>query len=251
MDIPSSHPRYISLLTREKLVEGVKGGFTSIHGLIAHGRGEAFDYLLGEKTHPFAIKAEKTAVAYLLTSHYPVISVNGNTAALVPEEAVTLAKLTGSKLEVNIFHRSEDRLRKIRDVLISAGAEEVLFKGDVELKGIDHARRFVSSDGIFVADTVFVPLEDGDRCEILKTHGKNVITVDLNPMSRTALKADVTIVNNITRAFPEMIKIAKELKKKENEEIKSIIQNYSNREVLSMAFNTMRENLERLAEGLF
>jgi len=44
--IPKSHPRYISLRTRNVLVEGVNKGITSIHGLIAHGRGEAFDYLI-------------------------------------------------------------------------------------------------------------------------------------------------------------------------------------------------------------
>ncbi len=250
MDIPPSHPRYTSLLTREKLVEGVRKGFTSIHGLIAHGRGEAFDYLLGEKTHTFAIEAEKTAVAYLLTSEHPVISVNGNTAALVPDEAVNLAKVTGAKLEVNIFHWSKERVEKIRDVLLDSGAEEVLHEGDAELKGIDHSRRFVSSEGILIADTVLVPLEDGDRCEILKRHGKKVIAIDLNPMSRTALKADVTIVNNIVRAFPEMIELAKELKKEEREEMEKIIRGYSNRKILSQAFTTIKDNLEKMAEGI-
>ena len=45
--IPKSHPRYTSLKIREKIVDGVKKGITSQHGLIAHGRGEAFDYIIG------------------------------------------------------------------------------------------------------------------------------------------------------------------------------------------------------------
>ena len=49
--IPRSHPRYESLVIREKLVKGVKEGITALQGLIAHGRGEMFDYILGEKTH--------------------------------------------------------------------------------------------------------------------------------------------------------------------------------------------------------
>jgi len=49
--IPRSHPRYKSLMTRELIVEGVKKGITSTQGLIAQGRGEAFDYLIGEKKH--------------------------------------------------------------------------------------------------------------------------------------------------------------------------------------------------------
>ena len=42
------HPRYKSLLAREKLVEA--SDVVAKQGLIAHGRGEAFDYLLGEQT---------------------------------------------------------------------------------------------------------------------------------------------------------------------------------------------------------
>jgi len=36
--IPPDHPRYESLSTREKLVEGVERGITGINGLLAHGR---------------------------------------------------------------------------------------------------------------------------------------------------------------------------------------------------------------------
>ena len=41
--IPKTHPRYPSLKTRELIVKGVKAGIASIDGLIAQGRGEAFD----------------------------------------------------------------------------------------------------------------------------------------------------------------------------------------------------------------
>ena len=44
-------------MTRERIEEGVREGVTSLAGLIAHGRGEAFDYLLGEKTHSFSKKS--------------------------------------------------------------------------------------------------------------------------------------------------------------------------------------------------
>ncbi len=65
-DIPEDHPRYRSLLTRELLVKGVKDGITSMQGLIAQGRGEAFDYLLGERTTAPAEQAERAAVAMML-----------------------------------------------------------------------------------------------------------------------------------------------------------------------------------------
>ena len=64
-DVPKTHPRYLSLTLRDRIVEGVEQGITSIHGLIAHGRGEAFDYLIGETTQPFAIEAIHAAAVML------------------------------------------------------------------------------------------------------------------------------------------------------------------------------------------
>jgi len=64
--IPKSHPRAKSLLIREKLVNGFDDGIVAKEGLLAHGRGEAFDYLLGEKTTRVAKNAIKAAAAVLL-----------------------------------------------------------------------------------------------------------------------------------------------------------------------------------------
>ena len=91
MKIPSSHPRYRSLVTRERLVQAWKAGIVVPEGLIAHGRGEAFDYLLGEETSAPALVAEKAAAAFLVRAASPVISVNGNVAALAAKEVVRLA----------------------------------------------------------------------------------------------------------------------------------------------------------------
>src|SRR5512136_801665 len=104
--IPKSHPRYKSLMTRERAAKGVKMGLTSIQGLIAHGRGEAFDYLLGENTTPSASEAAKAAAVMLLLAEKPALSVNGNVAALVPEEMVMLANELNAPLEINLFHRT-------------------------------------------------------------------------------------------------------------------------------------------------
>ena len=50
MKIPKSHPRFVSLNIREKIVSGYNNGLVAKEGLLAHGRGEAFDYLIGERT---------------------------------------------------------------------------------------------------------------------------------------------------------------------------------------------------------
>lgn len=247
--IPKDHPRYESLITREKLVEGVKNGITALEGLIAHGRGETFDYILGEKTRDFALKAEKAATAMFLLAKNPVISVNGNTAVLVPKEIGELARLLNAKVEVNVFHHSKERVNRIAKYLEKFGIN-ALCAGDAELEGLTSARRIVDRKGIYIADVVLVPLEDGDRCEILKRHGKKVIAIDLNPLSRTSRMADITIVDNITRAIPKMVEFAKELKALEREELEKIIASYDNKKVLMEAVEGIREYLENVKKLL-
>ena len=205
-DVPASHPRYASLRTRDAIVAGVERGVTSVHGLVAHGRGEAFDYLLGERTHGFARDAIDASAAMLVAARRPVVSVNGNAAALVPGELAALAQALDAPIEVNIFHASKSRERAIRAHMLAHGAPDVLMPTEhAVLDHIDSNRRFVNPDGILAADVVFVPLEDGDRCQALVRSGRHVVTVDLNPMSRTARTATVTIVDNVTRAMPLLL----------------------------------------------
>ncbi|AEH23997.1 4-phosphopantoate--beta-alanine ligase [Pyrococcus yayanosii] len=247
--IPKSHPRYWSLLYREKIIESMEEGITAKAGLIAHGRGEAFDYLIGERTIEPAERAMKVAVAKLLLAEYPVISVNGNVAALVPRETVELAKAVNAKLEVNLFYRTEERVRKIAALLKEHGAGEVLgLNPTKKIPGLESERGKVDENGIWKADVVLVPLEDGDRTEALVRMGKFVITVDLNPLSRSARMAHVTIVDNIVRAYPRMIELAREMRDYDRKELEKIVKEYDNERTLSDVLRHIRDRLTRLAE---
>lgn len=227
--IPKDHPRYVSLMIRERLVRGYESGIVCTHGLIAHGRGEAFDYLIGEKTTKAAMHATKVAVATLLTAEHPIISVNGNTAALVPDEIVHLSERIGAPLEVNLFHRTEERMDKIIAHLKAHGAAKVLGKkADARIPGIEHERGKVDKDGIYGADAVLVPLENGDRCEALVRMGKTVIAIDLNPLSRTSRTATITIMDNVVRAIPNMVELSEELRGIKQTEIRKIIDAFDN-----------------------
>lgn len=247
INVPKSHPRYLSNFYRDLLAEGVKKGITSLQGLTAHGRGETFDYLLGEKTQKFTKKAIEAASALLVSAKHPVLSVNGNTAILVPKELVELSRLLGAKLEVNLFHASCDREQKIVTHLKHYGAKEVLLPNKAKISHINSNRKMISAEGQAKADAVFIPLEDGDRTEALIAMGKKVITVDLNPLSRTAQKATVTIVDNIIRAMPLLIKKVKSLKHNQEKKLSKIIKEYNNSAVLSEALAHICSRLTFLA----
>lgn len=241
--IPADHPRYRSLVTRERLARCAKRGIVAWEGLTAHGRGEAFDYLIGERTTESAIIAERTAAALLLKADRPVISVNGNTAALASREIAALQKASGARVEVNLFHRTEDRIEMIEDLLRESGTD--VFSGEAEkLLPLSHDRAWCRREGIYSADVVLVPLEDGDRCEALVKMGKTVIAVDLNPLSRTARSATLTIVDELTRALPQITRACLEMSGAGKPEgIISVDNHY----LLSEA---IREMTERLSHAL-
>ena len=208
--IPKNHPRYCSLMIREKLVDGFEKGLVAREGLIAHGRGESFDYMLGEKTIEPALKSIDAASALFILAEHPVISINGNTAALCAKEICELNQsLEKSSVEINLFYHTENREKLIANELKKFGLKKILgieHNKKTKIPELESNRRNVDPDGIFIADVVFVPLEDGDRTIALKKVNKKIITVDLNPLSRTSISSDISIVDNIVRAIPQLIK---------------------------------------------
>lgn len=240
-EIPEDHPRYESLLTRHRIEAGVDKGITSRQGLIAEGRGEAFDYLLGEQTISSADRAARAAAAELLSAEHPVLSVNGNVAALVPEEMVDLAETVDASLEVNLFNRTEERLDRIATHLREYGADEVKgLTADARIPNLSHERAKVDADGIAAADAVFVPLEDGDRAEALAALGKVEIVVDLNPGSRSAQTATIPIVDNIMRAVPNITAHARDLDAAGPDRLREVTDSFDASTALRDAEQTIR-----------
>lgn len=241
MKLPKSHPRYESLKTREKLVVGFKKGYVAINGLIAQGRGECFDYLFNEKTQNFAMNAERAAVALLLLSKSPIISVNGNVAALCSREICKLAEILKCPVEINLFYWTKEREEGIEKKLQKFYAQ-ILTEKTEKIPGLDSKRANVSRY-FYNADVVLVPLEDGDRAEALVKMKKNVIAIDLNPLSRTSQNTTISIVDNIVRAIPNMLAYAKELKNLRKDELEDIVKNFDNKKNLKMAINFIKEEI--------
>ncbi len=213
VEIPETHPRYKSLVTRERLAEMVQRGLVTPTGLISHGRGEAYDYLMGERTTDAAIEAERAAAAYLLSAENPVVCVNGNAAVLDPEGLIRLAEAVPARMEVNLFHRTPKRMESLISYLESRGARDVLGRDpDRRIDGLKHDRALCTSKGIFSSDVILVPIEDGDRAEALVAMGKKVISIDLNPLSRTSRAATVPVCDEMSRALENITRFVKEMK---------------------------------------
>ena len=229
---PKDHPRYKSLLAREKLVDAAD--VVAKQGLIAHGRGEAFDYLLGEQTCLPALSAIKAAVSALLKAKNPVISVNGNVVALASKEVARLSELSGAKVEINLFHRTPERVEGLTKMMKKVGIDALGENADDKIPGLSSERAKCCSDGIGSADVVLVPLEDGDRCEALVKMGKKVITIDLNPLSRTAQTAHITIVDELTRCLPLLSEFIEE---------KNGINDFDNKQCLSDVLKFIAERI--------
>ena len=241
--IPKSHPRYESLLLRDKMVNASKEGYLADSALIAHGRGESFDYLIGEKTTYPAKRAMYVAVAALLLANNPVISVNGNATALAIDEIIEFANTINAKIEINLFYRTDKRVKLITELYKKHGYENILGGLDDDIQYIDdikNNRASASKDGIYTADTILIPLEDGDRAEILKKGGKNIITIDLNPLSRTSKMSDVSIMDNIVRAIPFMTKIATDLKTQGKQMLIEMVNDFDNEENLKESLQQIK-----------
>ena len=106
---------------------------------------------------------------------------------------------------------------------------------------LSHDRALCLGAGIGSADVVLVPLEDGDRCRALSAMGKTVIAIDLNPLSRTARSADLTVVDELTRALPAITRFCRELG---CEEARELSKEFDNRELLEEAIRDIIGRLE-------
>jgi len=252
LKIPNTHPRAESLRVRDLIIESMHQDIVAEAGLIAHGRGEAFDYLIGEKTPLFAIQQQTAAIAMILLAKKAIISVNGNIASLCSEDLVKLADILSINLEVNLFYRREERSAIVTKKLQEAGAKDILGNDPgfyTTIKELSHSRRVVDKRGIFSADVILVPLEDGDRTMALRKMGKKVISIDLNPLSRTSIWSNITIVNNVIRAIPEMVSIAEKLKNKSKEDLLDIVEKFDNHKSLQESLAYISQRLNNLAKG--
>ena len=132
--------------------------------MIAHGRGEAFDYLLGERSTSSALAAARQALAVLQAAERPVLSVNGNVAALACDEMLQLANVLQCPLEVNIFYRTPERMEAIlsymkeRNDALGLDVTVLGDSPDATIPGLKGPRAACHREGILESDAILVPV---------------------------------------------------------------------------------------------
>jgi|GEM_PF-1340059 len=154
-----------------------------------------------------------------------------------------LARACGAPLEVNLFHRSDRRMDLVCDFVEGETGLKVLGRDqDAVLEGIASDRARCTREGLLSADVVLIPLEDGDRAQAMVKAGKRVISIDLNPLSRTSLAAEVAVVDEITRAVPGITAWCSRFRTRP-EEARGVLAAFDNHENLGSL-------LQRICRGL-
>jgi 4-phosphopantoate--beta-alanine ligase len=73
--------------------------------------------------------------------------------------------------------------------------------------------------------------------------GKTVVTVDLNPLSRTARKATITIVDNIIRVIPLLISEIESLRGSGSDDLEGILSAFDNQDNLKSVLEFISRRL--------
>ncbi len=140
-------------------------------------------------------------------------------------------------------------MRKIVRLLERSGAEDVLgLRPNARIPGLDSKRALSHREGIFAADVVVVPLEDGDRTESLVRMNKTVIAIDLNPLSRTSQRATIPVVDELTRGLRNIEKFVNELKS-DPVDAARVRRSYRKDGNLRAVFSFLQWRLDRLRRG--
>ena len=107
------------------------------------------------------------------------------------------------------IEKSQSKSGSIKMLKTKLGLDVEILGGipDARIPGLEGPRAACQSNGIFEADTILVPLEDGDRCEALVAMGKEVLVIDLNPLSRSSRRGTVGIVDEVTRVTKNLIQL--------------------------------------------
>lgn len=160
---------------------------------------------------------------------------------------VTLASSVSASIEVNLFHRTSEREERIARRLKKFGAKEIRGVGSAAstvIGGISSPRAKVDPEGIGKADVVLIPLEDGDRAKALEGAGKKIISIDLNPLSRTSQVASISIVDNVVRAIPALVKASGKMKRLNSGQLKKYALSFNNEANLDNAIEQIVEYLQ-------
>jgi len=227
-DIPVSHPRYKSIIVREKLVKAYTNNLLNDEDLIDFGKEEAVDYFLGEKTTKMAYKSYILSISSSILAKKPALVLD-NISCILAED--TIGKFAKPTAPVSPFiDTCHDRVKKIR-----------FFWGDRLLIGFNKNNfderllnrinipyfEYATIDDLLDLGIDLLFYHKRDRhLERLKNTKK--IYFGLNLFSKDYSYADIIVFDNITRFFTNLENLYFRLIKKDKEMISKMITRYNN-----------------------
>jgi len=76
-----------------------------------------------------------------------------------------------------------------------------------------------------------------------------VIAIDMNPMSRTARAADITIVDNIVRALPRLVEAVKKLSRSSRVRLHKMVDDFDNTKNLKAMVELISKRLKNISSS--
>ena len=84
--------------------------------------------------------AIRAASSVMVGATNPVISVNGNVVALAAREIVHLSEVNGAKVEINLFHRTPERVAASTRMMGDAGVKALGENADANIPRLTSER---------------------------------------------------------------------------------------------------------------
>lgn len=245
-EIPVSHPRYRSIIVREKLVRAYNDNLLKDEDLIDFGKEEAVDYFLGEKTTKIAYISYIIAIRDMFFAKKPALILDNISFILAGE---TLRKSTkdtfimhsstegcnnnienthpfwGGKLLIGVNKKSfnEKLLRRLDIPYFEySNTEDILDKGIDVLYYHKIERQFKELDNV------------------------KKIYFGLNLFSDCYYWSDLIILDNINRFFTNIEKLYFRLIKKDKERFNKLVERYSNIDFLKEYIKEMIANIRKM-----
>lgn len=246
-EIPISHPRYRSIIVREKLVNAYNNNILNDEDLIDFGKEEAVDYFLGEKTTKMAYISYIISIMDMFLAKKPALILD-NISFILAEDTIRKSVKDAFFVYPSIDGR-EDRADNIHPffgdrlliVINEKSFNEILLKRI----GLPYFKYSSTEDiddlGI---DLLFYHKMDNRQLDGLKNVKK--VYFGLNLFSNCYYCSDLVILDNINRFFTNIERLYFKLIKNDKERLNKLVVKFGNVDFLKEYVKEMIAHIKKM-----